>query len=829
MTKRMLIDTSHPEETRVVVLDGNRLEEFDTESAHRKPLKGNIYLGKVTRVEPSLQAAFVDYGGNRHGFLAFSEIHPDYYKIPIADRRALIAEEAELEASAKAEEEAEAEGQAEADDEAQAESVEDPETGDDEDQGESEADGTIETVGGDEIEQDRRRGARLRRQYKIQEVIKRRQILLIQVTKEERGNKGAALTSYLSLPGRFCVLMPNTARGGGISRKITNLKDRKRLKGIIDDLELPEEMAVILRTAGVERSKAEIKRDYEYLLRLWDGLRETTLDSTAPALIYEEADLIKRAIRDLYSRDIQEILVEGEDGYRSAKSLMRSLMPSHAKRVQLYKNGGLPMLHHYKVENQLDALHNPVVQLKSGGYIVINPTEALVAVDVNSGRSTRERNIEETALKTNSEAADEVARQIRLRDLAGLIVIDFIDMEERRNNGKVERRLKEAMRHDRARIQIGRISPLGLLELSRQRLRPSLFETSTQTCPVCRGLGIVRSTESTALHVLRALEDESLHKRTSEAILYLPTPVALYLLNQKRNALADIETRYGLRLFVDRDDSMTPPDFRIETTKRRTEKAAKKAVEVVEEQAAEVETVTEAAEEEPKPAKKRRRGRRGGRRRARKLEGETTTSESGEAETAEVETTEAGAEIVEAAEPVEVDASVEATEPIEIAEVPAKPRRRGRRRSTRKREAEAAVAETVESETEVKAELEAEAAKSEEDTEEEAKPKRKSRTRRTSTTRRPRARRKPKGEDAPATSADGADTVSDVPSPAEPAPEPISIAPEPSTEPEPLPMAARSGNGQEPATPLEAPPESSDEATDESKPRRRGWWNRLVE
>jgi ribonuclease E len=425
----------------------------------------------------------------------------------------------------------------------------------------------VETVGGDEAEEIRRRRMRPQRRYKIQEVIKRRQIMLVQVTKEERGNKGAALTTYLSLAGRYCVLMPNTGRGGGISRKITNATDRKRLKSILEEFEIADGMAVIVRTAGSERNKTELRRDYEYLLRLWDEIRQLTLQSTAPTLIYEEASLIKRAIRDLYARDIEEVLVEGDEAYKSAKNFMRTLMPSHAKRVQLYKDESSHLFHRFQVESQLDAIHNPVVGLRSGGYIVINSTEALVAIDVNSGRATRERNIEETALRTNQEAADEIARQLRLRDLAGLIVIDFIDMEENRNNAAVERRLKEAMRHDRARIQVGRISPFGLLELSRQRLRPSLIEASTEICRHCRGTGHVRSTESTALHVLRGIEEEGIRNRSAALNITVPTAVALYILNNKRAALAELEQRHNLRLTVGGDDSLIPPDYRMERLK----------------------------------------------------------------------------------------------------------------------------------------------------------------------------------------------------------------------------------------------------------------------
>ncbi len=429
---------------------------------------------------------------------------------------------------------------------------------------------SIETLGGDEFEETTRRRARPHRHYKIQEVIKRRQIMLVQVTKEERGNKGAALTTYISLAGRYCVLMPNTPRGGGVSRKITSMTDRRRLKDLVGDLEVPEGMGVIVRTAGSERSKTEIKRDFEYLMRLWDEIRDLTLKSTAPALVYEEGNLIKRTIRDLYARDIDEVLVDGKDGYETAKSFMKMLMPSHTKRVRFYNDPSVPLFQRFQVEGQLDAIHSPIVQLRSGGYIVINPTEALVAIDVNSGRSTRERNIEETALKTNCEAAEEIARQLRLRDLAGLIVIDFIDMEEYRNNSAVERRLKDAMRHDRARIQVGRISPFGLLELSRQRLRPSLLEASTQPCPHCGGTGHIRSTESTALHVLRAIEEEGMRRRSAEISVAVPSSVALYILNQKRAALQQNEARYGFRVTVTEDDALIPPAFRLDRVRALT-------------------------------------------------------------------------------------------------------------------------------------------------------------------------------------------------------------------------------------------------------------------
>jgi ribonuclease E len=634
MTKRMLIDATHPEETRVVALNGNRLEEFDFETSTKKQLKGNIYLAKVTRVEPSLQAAFVEFGGNRHGFLAFSEIHPDYYQIPVADRQALLREhEEELAAEAAAEDadEAESEGAPAPDKDAIAEEAVADNGGDDtaeaveaiaedgaadqieEDSAAPETDETTEPKGeagdeaGDEAEveseteagteakaapaqsveelggeddaevhqAERRRVRNKRQRYKIQEVIKRRQILLIQVVKEERGNKGAALTTYLSLAGRYCVLMPNTAKGGGISRKITSAGDRKRLKSLISALEIPDGTAVILRTAAVERSKAELKRDFEFLMRSWDLVRERTLTSIAPTLVYEEANLIKRSIRDLYTKDIDEVIVDGEEGYKIAKEFMRMLMPSHAKKVQPYKDPEIPLYNRYQVDAQLDAMHSPNVQLKSGGYIVINPTEALISIDVNSGRSTKERNIEETAYKTNLEAADEIARQLKLRDLAGLIVIDFIDMAENRNQHTVERRLKEAMRNDRARIQIGRISAFGLMELSRQRLRPSLVEANTHPCPYCEGTGLIRSTESAALYILRAIEEEGIRRRSSEVSVTVAVDVALYILNQKRGMLQAIENRYDFRVLVSGDNNLIPPDYNLERVEGRTDEAIK--------------------------------------------------------------------------------------------------------------------------------------------------------------------------------------------------------------------------------------------------------------
>ncbi|MEE2698617.1 MAG: ribonuclease E/G [Pseudomonadota bacterium] len=554
-TKIMLIDASHLEETRVAIVNGQQLEDFDVEVESRRQLRGNIYLAKVTRVEPSLQAAFVDYGGNRHGFLAFNEIHPDYYQIPVADREALVAEQQEAETKAEKD----------ALNKVETESNEDTdliETGSQ----------NVETLGGDVVDDvQAERPVISKRRYKIQEVVKRRQILLIQVVKEERGTKGAALTTYLSLAGRYCVLMPNTARGGGISRKITNPTDRKRLKNILNDLSIPGVMAVIVRTAGQKRSKAEIKRDYEYLIRLWESLRKVTLESMAPCLVHEEGNLIKRSIRDLYDKEISEIIVDGDDGYRTAKDFMKLLIPSHTKRVQPFKETSQQLFKHFQVENQLGSMHSPNVQLSSGGYIVINPTEALVSIDVNSGRATKGRNIEETALKTNLEASDEIARQLKLRDLSGLIVIDYIDMEVSRNQNKVEHRLKDAMRSDRARIQIGRISPFGLLELSRQRMRPSLIETSSDPCPHCEGTGIRRSSDSAALHLLRAIKEEASNQDCQEITVYSPTLIALHIFNNQREALAEIEGNYNTTIIIETDDTLIPPSYRIEIDENKKE------------------------------------------------------------------------------------------------------------------------------------------------------------------------------------------------------------------------------------------------------------------
>ncbi len=625
MTKRMLVDATHPEETRVAIVesyrDNNRLEDFDFGLASKPILRGNIYLAKVMRIEPSLQAAFVEYGGNRHGFLPFSEIHPDYFRIPVADRP--HDEEIDAEQAIDQEDQASLSNAEELMDSVPDEDQEKEYTqqpvelndaqatvavttaqepsdlaqtviptplgslahamGDDDtsiglitDFGNAAVgsgnltevpmpEAPPESVGGEVTERIVRQH---RPRYKIQEVLKRGQVMLIQVVKEERGNKGAALTTFLSLAGRYCVLMPNTDHGGGVSRKITNHQDRRRMKEILDQLEIPDGMAVILRTAGMEQDPPEIQRDLEYLLCMWDNIREQTLQSSAPALIYEEANLIKRSVRDLYTKDINEILIAGHDGFEKARDFMRAIMTDQADKIKLYEDP-TPLFIRYQVENQIDTLNNPIVQLRSGGYLVINPTEALVSIDVNSGRATRERHIEETAVKTNLEAADEIARQLRLRDLAGLVVIDFIDMEDGRNNAAVERRIKEAMKNDRARLQIGRISPFGLLELSRQRLRPSLVEINFEKCPHCSGTGYVRSPDSAALSILRAIEEEAIKQRASEIIVHMPVNVAVYILNHKRAVLGSLEQRYGLTVTVQNDDLLPPPGFKLERSKNR--------------------------------------------------------------------------------------------------------------------------------------------------------------------------------------------------------------------------------------------------------------------
>ena len=529
MTKRMLIDAAHPEETRVVVVDGSRIEELDFESAARKQLRGNIYLAKVTRVEPSLQAAFIEYGGNRHGFLAFNEIHPDYYQIPVADREALMRE-------------------------VDADHDDDEDEDEEDDEAEDEAEEAFQ-----------RRQRRLMRRYKIQDVIRRRQIMLVQVVKEERGNKGAALTTYLSLAGRYGVLMPNTGRGGGISRKIVSSTDRRRLKTIVQSLDVPTGMGLIVRTAGAKRTKAEINRDYEYLLRLWENIRETTLKSIAPSLIYEEEDLVKRAIRDMYDKDLDGILVEGEHGYREARQFMRMIMPGQSSKITPYREK-TPLFTAHKIEDQLAQMHSPTVPLKSGGYLVINQTEALVAIDVNSGRATRERNIEATAFRTNMEAAEEAARQLRLRDLAGLIVIDFIDMDEPKNNRSVEKLLKDCLSYDRARVQMGKISPFGLMEISRQRRRTGVLEGATHVCEQCHGMGRIRNVESSALAGLRAIELEAARGGAGCITVRMPTAVALYLLNEKRSYLARLEQLHLLEVNIVTDDQMARDDIQVERT-----------------------------------------------------------------------------------------------------------------------------------------------------------------------------------------------------------------------------------------------------------------------
>ncbi|MDJ0951266.1 MAG: Rne/Rng family ribonuclease [Alphaproteobacteria bacterium] len=847
MAKRMLIDATHREETRIAVVSGKRLEDFDFETSTKKPIKGNIYLAKVTRVEPSLQAAFVDYGGNRHGFLAFSEIHPDYYRIPIADRAALTAAQQE-----------------------------EDEDGNGADEPNAEDGNGVEVVGGDdmeEIEEIRPSRRRPERRYKIQEVIKKRQILLVQVTKEERGTKGAALTTYLSLAGRYCVLMPNTTRGGGISRKVTSQADRKRLKSIMESLEIPDGIAIILRTAGVSRSKAEIRRDYDYLTRLWNDIREATLKSTAPALIYEEGNIIKRAIRDLYTNEISEVLVEGDDGYRAAKDFMRMLIPSHAKRVKKYKDPSIPMFHRYQVESQIDAIHSPTVRLKSGGYIVLDSAEALVAIDVNSGRATRERNIEETAHKTNLEAAEEIARQLRLRDLAGLIVIDFIDMDEQRNNNSVERRLKEAMRSDRARIQVGRISAFGLLELSRQRLRPSLIEASTETCPSCHGSGVIRSTESAALHVLRHLEEEGIRRGAGAIEVFVPEKVDTYLLNQKRHSLNEIEQRFGLSALIFADPDLVRPELRIQPLEADGDEARASVVaepEYPEEEAQprergrgrgrrrrakEAEDAQEAPAEEMLPAgeaedrvepveaaeeegarKRRRRGKRGGRRRARR---EQTAAAAGEAAAAEgeVEAVEEAADEVAAAEAMapEEEAAEPAAKPVAA--------RRGRRRAKAASEEAPPPAAPDEPLSEPTAEPAEASEMPEVSAEAEAKPQAKkprSRQRKTAPRRRRTSRAKKTDAETPAVEAEALETAVGDSAEITAAPSEPDVAPAETAE-------ASSGNGgsgarrrrrptkkaveQAPAPDLPIPPvpDAPAPATVEADKPRRGWWRNLIE
>jgi len=942
MAKKMLIDATHAEETRVVVVDGNKVEEFDFESENKRQIAGNIYLAKVTRVEPSLQAAFVDYGGNRHGFLAFSEIHPDYYQIPVADREALMEEERALaEADARAEEEDEApkkrrrrgprrrnnkpaevvtetevdgmetidldasdetdendapmaapivedepmivtqevdapeeaedadaaeadapvaetqsdapseDAQEDAPEEApaaadaaseetaeeapaaaedsndDAEIADDSEEPADADTAEDDQDDGIESVSDDDDVMDLRPQRRSRpRRYKIQEVIKVRQIMLVQVVKEERGNKGAALTTYLSLAGRYCVLMPNTARGGGISRKITNAADRKKLKEIATEIDVPTGAGLIIRTAGAKRTKTEIKRDYEYLQRLWEQIRELTLKSIAPAKIYEEGDLIKRSIRDLYNRDIDEVLVEGERGYRNAKDFMKMIMPSHAKNVKHYTDA-LPLFARYQVESYLSSMFNPVVQLKSGGYLVIGVTEALVAVDVNSGRATKEGSIEETALKTNLEAAEEVARQMRLRDLAGLIVIDFIDMDERRNNNAVEKRLKDKLKTDRARIQVGRISGFGLLEMSRQRLRPGMIEATTQPCPSCHGTGLIRSDDNLALSILRQIEEEGVRRRSREVLVKCPVGISNFIMNQKRDHVVQIEARYGLSVRVEGDPMLVSPDFSIEKFKTATRYVPEAAEPVVsadtivmdeiDEDIAEeddIETPESEQDEERKPKRRRRR------RRRRKGQG------GDQAKGSEDQTSDEAVADEDATAEADAGDSADEDAPVEDAAKEEKPKRARRSRKKKVETEEEQLSEEAQpsdapadegAATEEEApkpkrrtrrkkvdEVKEEAAETEtpaeaEDVPKEEKPKRKRAPRKT------KAQKEAEAAEQVATEAAAAEA------PAEPAPA-AEEAPVVDTPPEPkaeAPVAEKA----------EVKPE------DPAKPKRRGWWS----
>ncbi len=902
MSKKMLIDATHAEETRVVVVDGNKVEEFDFESVNKRQLAGNIYLAKVTRVEPSLQAAFVDYGGNRHGFLAFSEIHPDYYQIPVADREALLEEERAY-AKALAEEdekkpksrsrrrsrgkgskaaankdasvseavetgdikgmdvvdvaesdeahepiigfsEAAEEGTEEkardsgsdtpaadvneADSPAEeAESAEDDtqikewaedqqaeaeeaeasrdEEADSDEAEEPEENTDIESVAQEDEQEEihPKRKPRPRR-YKIQEVIKVRQILLIQVVKEERGNKGAALTTYLSLAGRYCVLMPNTARGGGISRKITNAADRKKLKDIAGGIEVPEGAGLIIRTAGAKRTKSEIKRDYDYLLRQWEQVRDLTLKSIAPAPIYEEGSLIKRSIRDLYNREIEEVLIEGETGYRMAKDYMKMLMPSHAKNVKLYTDP-LPLFARFQVESYLGGMFNPTVQLKSGGYIVIGVTEALVAIDVNSGRATKEASIEDTALKTNLEAAEEVARQLRLRDLAGLIVIDFIDMEDRRNNSAVEKRIKERLKTDRARIQVGRISGFGLMEMSRQRLRPGMIEATTAPCPHCHGTGLTRSDDNLSLSILRELEEEGVRRRSREVLVTAPIAIANYILNQKREHVAMIESRYGISIRVDSSPTLISPEYTIERFKTATRNVPEPSVDVVSMESSLIETPVE-DETQPEPdddttprKKRRRRRRRGGR-------GKSNGAQA-EAASAEAVAPESEAQPVAEAEPVEPSDQPEDTVPEK-----AKAKKRTTKRAAAKADSEAAEA-PVDTAIETPSEPAPEAA----DEEAPAKPK-------------PRTRRRSKKAEV---EADVAGEEAAVSEPMAEVKEGVASAPKrkpgrkPKAKPAPEPEPALVGaEAEAPAvtTPEDEPAPAPEPAP--VKPKRRGWWSR---
>jgi len=957
----MLIDATHAEETRVVVVDGNKVEEFDFESENKRQLAGNIYLAKVTRVEPSLQAAFVDYGGNRHGFLAFSEIHPDYYQIPVADRLALMEEErayAEAQAAKEdedekpkrrtrsrsrsktkaedtvsddatvskdadttdsdqingmetvdlddeegsspmervgetpveepaqdgdtaADEKSEASGDAAQSDDTDRDDSDDADDGDDDPKANdaSSRDDSIESVADDDDHDDLRTARKPRpKRYKIQEVVKVRQILLVQVVKEERGNKGAALTTYLSLAGRYCVLMPNTARGGGISRKITNAADRKKLKEIANEIQVPKGAGLIVRTAGAQRTKAEIKRDYEYLQRLWEQIRELTLKSIAPAKIYEEGDLIKRSIRDLYNREIDEVFVEGERGYRIAKDFMKMIMPSHAKNVKLYSET-LPLFARYQVESYLSGMFNPTVQLPSGGYIVIGVTEALVAIDVNSGRATKEGSIEQTATKTNLEAAAEVARQLRLRDLAGLIVIDFIDMDERRNNAAVEKLMKDKLKTDRARIQVGRISGFGLMEMSRQRLRPGMIEATTQPCHACHGTGLIRSDDNLALSILRQIEEEGTRKRSREVLITAPVGIANFLMNQKREHIAHIEGRYGMSVRIEGDPALVSPDFTLEKFKTATrvvtpiehvvsvdtsimDEVDDMDIDVATEADAEVETADAEptnndngaqnqqggsdddndAEGKPKRRRRRRR-RRGGKANgddAANGDNNDTDSDGDNDSSSDADKSDAT---------VEAKADVPAAATNEDATQQDKPKRT--RSRTRKPKADAAAEATVD--TDAKTSEAADAAASDADSAEEApKPKR-------TRTRKPKAAPVDAAKDAPKPEETPAPQEQPAPEP-KPEPEVTPDAPTPEPAKEPTPIPTPEPTPAQPSQPAEveptpAPTEVPDSTPTEipaaqeiqpeppmtevpqpqvapqaqpaklAKPKRRGWWS----
>jgi|TARA_R110002110_G_scaffold45371_6_gene138396 ribonuclease E len=961
MPKKMLIDATHAEETRVVVVDGNKVEEFDFESENKRQLAGNIYLAKVTRVEPSLQAAFVDYGGNRHGFLAFSEIHPDYYQIPVADRLALMEEErayAEAQAAKEdedekpkrrtrsrsrsktkaedtvsddatvskdadttdsdqingmetvdlddeegsspmervgetpveepaqdgdtaADEKSEASGDAAQSDDTDRDDSDDADDGDDDPKANdaSSRDDSIESVADDDDHDDLRTARKPRpKRYKIQEVVKVRQILLVQVVKEERGNKGAALTTYLSLAGRYCVLMPNTARGGGISRKITNAADRKKLKEIANEIQVPKGAGLIVRTAGAQRTKAEIKRDYEYLQRLWEQIRELTLKSIAPAKIYEEGDLIKRSIRDLYNREIDEVFVEGERGYRIAKDFMKMIMPSHAKNVKLYSET-LPLFARYQVESYLSGMFNPTVQLPSGGYIVIGVTEALVAIDVNSGRATKEGSIEQTATKTNLEAAAEVARQLRLRDLAGLIVIDFIDMDERRNNAAVEKLMKDKLKTDRARIQVGRISGFGLMEMSRQRLRPGMIEATTQPCHACHGTGLIRSDDNLALSILRQIEEEGTRKRSREVLITAPVGIANFLMNQKREHIAHIEGRYGMSVRIEGDPALVSPDFTLEKFKTATrvvtpiEHVVSVDTSIMDEVddidldvATEADAEVETADAEPtnndngaqnqqggsdddndaegKPKRRRRRRRRRG--------GKANGDDAANGDNNDTDSdgdNDSSSDADKSDATVEAKADVPAAATNEDATQQDKPKRT--RSRTRKPKADAAAEATVD--TDAKTSEAADAAASDADSAEEApKPKR-------TRTRKPKAAPVDAAKDAPKPEETPAPQEQPAPEPKpEPEVKPDAPTPEPAKEPTPIPTPEPTpAQPSQPAEvePTPAPTELPDSTPTEipaaqeiqpeppmtevpqpqvapqaqpaklAKPKRRGWWS----